>query len=84
MGGVPSGAVAVVANTTVADTTNASFLTVWPDATTRPDASDVNWTANQVVPNLVVAKLGSDGAVDLYNLLGSADAIMDVQGYYTG
>ncbi len=84
VGAVPSGAVAVVANTTVADTTNASFLTVWPDATTRPDASDVNWTADQVVPNLVVAKLGSDGAVDLYNLLGSADAIVDVEGYYTG
>ena len=84
-GGVPaSGVVGVVANVTVTNTTGSSFLTAWPDLTSRPTASDLNWSAGVTVPNLVVAKLGTDGALDLYNLNGSTDVIVDVEGYYTG
>jgi hypothetical protein len=81
--GVPFGAVAVVANFTVTDTTASSFLTVWPNGTTRPNASDLNWVAGETVPNLVVVQLGSGGANDAFNLAGSTDAIVDVEGYYT-
>jgi hypothetical protein len=84
-GGVPaSGVVAVVANVTVTDTTSPSYLTAWPNLTARPNASDLNWMAGETVPNLVVAKLGTDGAIDTFNLLGSTDVIVDVAGYYTG
>jgi hypothetical protein len=83
VGGVPaSGVLAVVANVTVTNTTGASYLTVWPDGTAQPIASDLNWVAGETVPNLVVAKLGSDGAVDIYNYSGSTDVIVDVEGYY--
>jgi hypothetical protein len=34
------------------------------------------------VPNLVVVKLGSNGAVDLYNAFGSVDVVIDVVGWY--
>jgi hypothetical protein len=82
-GGVPAtGVGAVVANVTATNTTAASYLTVWPDGTTRPNASDLNWVAGETVPNLVVAELGSDGAVDIYNYSGSTDVIVDVEGYY--
>src|SRR5207245_1239764 len=54
-GGLPAtGVSAVVLNVTVTDTTRASYLTVWPDGTTRPVASDLNWVAGQTAPNLVV------------------------------
>jgi hypothetical protein len=72
-----------VANITVTNPTGASFLTAWPSDAARPTASDLNFVPGQTVPNLVVVKLGADGRVNLYNLTGSSDAIMDVVGYYT-
>jgi hypothetical protein len=35
------------------------------------------------VPNLVVVKLGPDGAVNLYNQNGTAHVIFDVVGWYS-
>jgi len=82
-GGVPaSGAQGVVLNVTVTDTTAASFLTVWPDGTGQPLASDLNWVTGQTVPNLVVVKLGSTGKVDVFNHAGSTDVVIDVVGWY--
>ncbi len=82
-GGVPNGATAVVMNVTATNTTAASFLTVWPDKESRPNASNLNYVAGQSVPNLVKVRLSSDGRVNIYNHEGSADVIFDVAGYYT-
>jgi hypothetical protein len=81
-GGVAANAKAVVANLTVTNPTGASFLTAWPSDAARPTASDLNFVPGQTVPNLVVVKLGADGKVNLYNLTGTTDAILDVVGYY--
>jgi hypothetical protein len=79
---IPANASAVVANATVTDTTAASYLSIFPDKTTRPTASDLNWSPGETVPNLVVAKLGLDGAWSLYNSQGTTNAISDVEGWY--
>ena len=34
------------------------------------------------VPNLVIAKLGTDGMVDLFNAFGSVHLIADVVGWF--
>jgi parallel beta-helix repeat protein len=82
-GGVPTtGVSAVVLNVTVTEVTATSFLTVWPTGLTRPVASNVNYTAGQTVPNLVVAKVGANGRVSFYNNAGSADVVVDVAGWY--
>jgi hypothetical protein len=82
--GVPAtGVTAAVLNVTATNTTKQSFLTVWPTATTQPTASDLNWVAGQTVPNLVVVKLGSDGAVQVFNASGSTDVVVDVSGWYS-
>ncbi len=53
IGGIPStGVAAVTVNTTVADATVASHLTLWPQGTVTPETSTLNWSANQVVANL--------------------------------
>jgi hypothetical protein len=39
--------------------------------------------AGQTVPNLVVVKLGANGMVDVYNLAGSTDVVIDVVGWYS-
>jgi len=73
---------AVVLNITVTDTTTASFLTLWPDGTAQPLASDLNWVAGDTLPNLIVVKLGANGSIDFYNGFGMTDVIVDVVGWY--
>ena len=83
-GPVPSGGVSAVAlNVTAVTPTNSGFLTVYPnDATTRPTASNINFVAGEVVPNRVIVKVPTDGIVDVYNLAGSTDVVVDVVGWF--
>jgi hypothetical protein len=82
-GGVPAtGAGAVVLNVTVANPTAASDLVIWPDGSTKPTASDLNFAAGQTVPNLVVVKLSASGVIDIFNAFGSTNVIVDVVGWY--
>ena len=82
LAGVPQGATAVAANVTVTDTTQPSYLTVYPGGT-MPTASNLNWTAGATVANLVVGSLSSQGSLTVFNQNGSADVVVDVVGYYT-
>ncbi|MGI8807796.1 MAG: peptidoglycan recognition protein family protein [Acidimicrobiales bacterium] len=84
VGGVPaSGVTAVVLNMTVAGATGPeSFLTVWPAGGSRPSASNLNFTTGPATTNLVVAQVGPDGRVSVYNNLGSMDVIADVEGWF--
>ena len=75
--------VAVVLNVTVTNGTAASYLTLWPDQAQRPTASDLNFTAAQTVPNLVVVKVAADGKVAIFNAAGITDVIVDVVGWYS-
>ena len=83
-GTLQQGVVAVAGNVTVANTSASSFLTAYPGGTGRPNASDLNWVAGQVVPNSIVSQLGSsDGALDVYNNSGSVDVIVDIFGFWS-
>jgi hypothetical protein len=75
----PTGA---VLNITVTNTTSAGYLTVWPDGSTQPLASDLNWTAGLTVPNLVVVRLSAGGKIAIYNAFGCSEVIADVVGWY--
>jgi alpha-tubulin suppressor-like RCC1 family protein/lysophospholipase L1-like esterase len=84
VGGVPSeGVTAVVANVTAVGATAPTFVTVWPSGEARPTASNLNLPAGDTRPNLVVAKVGLDGRISLYNHQGSVDLLIDIVGYYT-
>jgi hypothetical protein len=83
-GGVPaSGVTAAVLNVTVTAPTAAGYVTVYPDGGTRPNTSNLNFSAGETVPNVVVAPVGADGKVDLFNAVGSVQLVADVSGYYT-
>ncbi|HEX3621981.1 MAG TPA: hypothetical protein VHT97_06680 [Acidimicrobiales bacterium] len=84
VGGVPATGVTAVALNVVATnaTGPASFLTVWPTGQARPLASNLNFTLGVSVPNLVIAQVGTDGKVSLFNNLGSVNVAADVQGYF--
>ncbi len=82
-GGIPpSGVAAVVLNVAVTAATAAGFVTVYPDGVTRPNTANLNFTAGETVPNLVVAPVGTDGKVDFYNNAGSVQIIADVSGWF--
>jgi hypothetical protein len=73
---------AVVLNVTAVDPTAASFLTVWPTGEARPNASNLNLPAGQTIPNLVIAKVGSNGQVSVFNQAGAAQLVIDVAGWF--
>ena len=83
-GGVPATAVsAVVMNVTVTAPTGSGYLSVYGDGTTRPTASNLNFVKGQTVPNLVIAPVGANGQVALYNGSGGGvQLIADVSGYF--
>jgi hypothetical protein len=72
----------VVVNVTVANPTAWSNLLVYPTGDARPLASNLNYSAGQTVPNLVIVKLGANGDLNFFNAVGSTQVIADVMGYY--
>ncbi|MFI8963831.1 hypothetical protein ACIGO8_17155 [Streptomyces sp. NPDC053493] len=83
-GGVPAaGVTGVVLNVTATAPTAASFVSVYPSGTARTSASNLNFTAGQTIPNLVVVPVGADGKVTFYNHNGGVDLLADVAGYFT-
>jgi hypothetical protein len=82
-GGVPAtGVTAVILNVTAVDPAAGGFLTVWPNGEALPVASNLNFASRQTVPNLVVAKVGAGGKVNIYNAGGAAHLVADVAGWY--
>ena len=82
-GGVPaSGAIAVALNVTVTNPTASGYITVWPAAEARPEASNLNFVTGQTIPNLVIVKLDANGQVGLFNSAGRTDLLADVSGWY--
>lgn len=88
VGGVnpPAGSTvtSVVLNTTAVAPTTAGHLIAYPDGSTMPVSSNLNWVAGQTVPNLVTLPVGADGKVKLYNASGgTVHFVADVFGYYS-
>ncbi len=82
LNGVPSDAVSVALNVTADGAEAAGFLTVYPGTDPLPTASNVNYRAGGADPNLVVAKLGTDGSIKVFTDKTS-NVIVDVFGYFS-
>lgn len=81
--GVSSDPDAVALNVTATAPTAASFLTLWPTGEARPNASSVNMAAGQTVPNMVLARVGTNGKISIFNSAGSTHVIVDVLGCFS-
>ena len=84
--GIPAGATAAVFNVTVVNPQGAGFLTVFPQGSSQPLASNLDYTAGQVAANRVIVPLSISGATPGYISVFSssaADVVVDVSGYYT-
>ena len=80
-GGVPASASTVVLNVTAVSPAGSGFVTVYPCGQQRPLASNLNYAAGDIVPNLVLARVGGGGKVCLFTL-ATTDLVVDVAGYF--
>jgi len=84
-GGLPSSGIdAVVLNVTAVDPevgNEGGFLTVYPCASGRPDASNLNFVTRQIIANTVIAPVDGDGNICFYSY-GQTHVLADVSGYF--
>jgi hypothetical protein len=82
---IPATATAVATNVTAIPGNAPGFLTVFPvSSSTPPLASDVDWAANQVVPNFTIADTQGTGQANIYNYIGdTTNVAIDAFGYFT-
>ncbi|MDA7753439.1 DUF5011 domain-containing protein [Pseudomonadales bacterium] len=80
---VPASATAASINVTAVTPGGGGFITVWPCGVERPLASNLNYVAGDVVPNGVIAPIGSNGKVCFYSL-SDTDLVVDVAGWFEG
>ncbi|MHB1007978.1 MAG: S8 family peptidase [Propionibacteriaceae bacterium] len=82
--GVPADATAVFLNVTVTQPQGTGYLTVFPSGQPTPPTSNLNFVPNLTAPNMVLAKVGTNGKVSVLNGgTGPAQVIVDVEGYLT-
>ena len=79
---VPANAHALALNVTAVNPSTAGYVTVFPNGTMRPEASHLNFVAGDVVANLVLTALGTNGKIDIFNAAGSVDVLVDVVGWF--
>ena len=82
---IPTSATAVVANVTVVNMASGGYLDIYPEGTTPPMVSSLNWTRTSgVVTNLVTVPVNtSNGQITVENgASGPVNVIVDIEGYY--
>jgi subtilisin family serine protease len=86
--GVPAtGVGSVVLNLTATAPRSTGYLTTWPHGEPRPNASSLNFAAGDTVANLVIAKVGANGAISIWNsndapTMSDLDVIVDIVGWF--
>ncbi len=82
-GGVPLlGVGSVALNVTAVGPTAESYMTVWPAGRSMPTASNLNYVAGDVFPNMVIVPVDASGRISLYNAVGSTHVLVDVLGWF--
>ncbi|WBB76289.1 trypsin-like serine protease [Micromonospora sp. WMMD1128] len=85
VGGVPStGVSAVLVDVTAVSPTANTFLTVFPQGTTRPAlSSSLNASTGEIISTTQVVRPGADGRLSVHNRAGSVHIVVEVHGYFT-
>ena len=81
--GLPWPTRAVALNVTAVTPSAGTYLTVFPgDAQEVPLASNLNLDTGQILPNLVLGRLGADGTLGIYNDTGEVHVLADLAGFF--
>jgi serine protease len=74
-------ATAVVLNVTATRATGSGFATVWPCDEAQPPTSNLNFDANEDIPNLVITKVSASNTV-CFNSSTPVHLIADLMGWF--
>lgn len=55
---------------------------MFPAGSSRPGTSNLNFRPGQTVANSVVTRVGTNGAISIFNMNGAVDVIVDVGGWF--
>lgn len=81
--GIPADVTAVAVNLTLTDSTGYGNVIAYPDGTTQPATSNLNYTAGLIVANAAIVPV-TDGYIDLAKQgPGQVDLMADLEGYFT-
>jgi alpha-tubulin suppressor-like RCC1 family protein len=80
--GLPSTATGVLLNITGVAATAPTYVTAWPHRGGRPDASTLNLSAGQTVPNAAMVSFRVLPGIELYNNDGSVHLVADIAGVF--
>ena len=84
-GVVPTDALAVLINLTVASPTTAGYLAAYPAGLAAPTVSNVNFAVGQTTANLSLVKVGTGGMINIRSgAYADTDVVADIMGYITG
>ena len=82
-GPIPANVTAVAVNLTLTNSSGGGNVVAYPDGTTQPTASNLNYAAGQTVANAAIVPV-TDGYIDLAKQgSGSVAMIVDVEGYFS-
>ncbi|MDC6451120.1 hypothetical protein PQY67_13120 [Pseudomonadales bacterium] len=80
---IPNNIAAVSLNVTAVTPVSAGFITVYPCGTSRPLASNLNYTTGDVVANSVTAPVSENGKVCVYSS-AQTHVVIDIAGWFVG
>jgi subtilase family serine protease len=73
---------ALMLNVTVTAPTLGGYLTVFPSGVARPLASNLNFDANETIPNAVSTAVNGS-SINFYNFQGAVQLVVDLFGYFS-
>jgi hypothetical protein len=73
---------AVVLDVTALNTSGAGTVVLFPDGTSKPSTTDLLFNTGQSNSNTDIVEMGSDGKVSVFVGSGSANIVINVEGYF--
>jgi hypothetical protein len=81
-GGAPVNAQSIVLNITAVDPSgDGGYLTVWACDAPQPDASNINYSNGQTIPNLVMTPISASGEVCIF-VFRATHLLADINGHF--
>jgi hypothetical protein len=81
--GIPAAVAAYSLNVTATQTQGAGFLSIWPQGSTPPTVSTLNYVANETVANAAIVPAGTGGGISVVAGVSGTHLIIDIDGYFT-
>ena len=79
-GGIPTNATAAIINATITGPEGNGYATIYPCTTNPPNASNLNYTTGQNIPNAAITKLSPTGTICIHTDT-TTHLLIDTNGY---